>query len=334
MIFHYKPCIPKRAGEFLIIFFGIAATISMFYLPIRFEEYFLDLRLIPLLFLAIMRGWNTALPVLFVASIWRLIMGGPGAVPGTLFGMIFPTIVGLYFFQGETPRYHFKKIAIATTIAWILSDFPTLFFFSLSVDEALQLITFRYVSIIGSSFIFYIFIINGIQQEDQRRRLNQLADFDPLTGLYNKRKFLEVMSEQISQNPNSPYFLALLDLDFFKEINDKFGHLTGDRVLIQFAQYLRQKQTDHIMFARYGGEEFIAFCSGDSLEETAYYFNELRRHLLLEKFSSASGEITPSISVSIGICPFYPAKDVHQQIDVADQLLYEAKRLGRNRVCY
>lgn len=172
-------------------------------------------------------------------------------------------------------------------------------------------------------------------------------EHDTLTGLLNRKTFDEKLSTFLNKDPqessnhsvvdhnqrtthsNTGHFIGVLDIDHFKRINDGFGHIYGDEVLLLFSNLMKKifRQSD-ILF-RFGGEEFIVFLLNTTLEDALKTFNRFRHELELFEFSQI-GQIT----VSIGVSAVDPNLHSTHLIEQADQALYYAKDNGRNQVCY
>lgn len=161
-------------------------------------------------------------------------------------------------------------------------------------------------------------------------RLSQKRVFiDPLTGIYN-RNFL---NDMIAEMDFHKYAVAMLDLDKFKIINDTYGHEAGDEVLRAVAATLQTSIREYDKLIRYGGEEFILFISmrNTGAEEVARIMERIRSNV--EALSVPIGSITVNPTISIGLNPFTTHfKNEHDAISIADKMLYEAKRTGRNKV--
>lgn len=165
-------------------------------------------------------------------------------------------------------------------------------------------------------------------------RLERLAALDSLTGIYNRRFGMTRLHEEFGRSlrVNTPIGLMMMDLDHFKQINDTYGHLTGDRVLINLTKLARSVLRDGDVLVRYGGEEFLAILPGASHNDVNYIADRLRRKV--EESVVMDGEDEIKITLSIGGVSF-PEHDVENEtelIDLADQALYKAKKSGRNRV--
>ena len=172
-----------------------------------------------------------------------------------------------------------------------------------------------------------------------RERLKQLGMTDPLTGLSNRRYFDERLREQIRRAArySVPVACLFIDVDFFKRINDTYGHQTGDRALAAVADGVRQQVRLGDTLARYGGEEFAVLLQGDCSD--ALIAAERVRHAVeLLNFHDENGERI-ALTVSIGVAArtiaggALNAAEVGQSLmDEADRAMYQAKHNGRNRV--
>ncbi len=162
------------------------------------------------------------------------------------------------------------------------------------------------------------------------RELERLARTDALTGLLNRRAFGEVLSKTLAQarEPGSSWWLLQLDLDHFKQVNDRSGHAMGDQVLIKVADLLRQSGMPTETLARLGGDEFCALVREPEVEALTDYAD-----LILAGFARLASEFGQPIGASIGIARLHPEKgDESHQLRVVDEACYQAKREGRGRV--
>jgi len=165
-------------------------------------------------------------------------------------------------------------------------------------------------------------------------RLERLAALDPLTGVYNRRFGMTRLHEEFGRTlrVNSPLGLLMIDLDHFKQVNDVYGHLTGDRVLLRLAKVIRSVMREGDILVRYGGEEFLAILPGTSRKDVFEIGDRLRRKV--SQSSIADGEDVIKVSVSIGGIS-YPENDAANEtelVDRADKALYQAKESGRDCV--
>ena len=163
----------------------------------------------------------------------------------------------------------------------------------------------------------------------------ELAVTDPLTGLHNRRyleSHLKTMAERAAAGEHGRMSLLIFDIDYFKGINDTYGHDAGDDVLREFAQRLRRGVRGIDLIARFGGEEFIVVMPDTDAGSAAAIADRLRKDVEQTAFSARGGVSLP-VTVSIGVAEYMGSGDtVEALVHRADQALYQAKRQGRNRV--
>lgn len=164
-------------------------------------------------------------------------------------------------------------------------------------------------------------------------RLALLAATDPLTGLFNRRQFDQLLAAWADHGDRGDACFLMLDLDLFKDINDLHGHDAGDEVLAAVAKAWAERLRPHDILARLGGEEFAALLPDTPCDQGRTIAERLRL-ATAETVICVAGQTLP-ITTSIGIacCPAGTNADPHRLRRRADQALYAAKRQGRNRVC-
>lgn len=160
-------------------------------------------------------------------------------------------------------------------------------------------------------------------------KLTKLATFDTLTGLYNRNKINEYLQDELNlANRYDSYFgLILLDIDDFKVINDTFGHLAGDEILIGTAICLKSQLRQTDILARWGGEEFMVLCRKSNLQETKEIAEKLQLAIQKHPFPHVK-----SLSASFGVSVFHKGDDEKALFIKIDNALYRAKAQGKNRV--
>lgn len=194
-------------------------------------------------------------------------------------------------------------------------------------------------------------IAHELQQEVEKRgatlavlqksaeNFQYLAEHDPLTGLLNRRSFFARAEVELARTVimNNSCVLVVTDVDKFKQVNDTYGHLTGDAVLKQIAHTYKATLRDGDVVGRLGGEEFIALLTDSSLEQGYATAERLRQTISSSRISSDDQTIT--VTVSSGLTTILPAQGaggytdlLTQALSLADQAMYRAKELGRNRV--
>jgi two-component system cell cycle response regulator len=165
------------------------------------------------------------------------------------------------------------------------------------------------------------------------RRLQQAALTDPLTGLPNRRYAMERLEQEwaATSRTQRPLTCMVVDVDEFKQINDSYGHDSGDVVLRQVATVLRKEARAEDVICRLGGEEFLVICPDTPLGAGLHMAERLR--LGVARARAANGAITHTATVSIGVCQREAGMNhMDELIKAADNALYDAKRAGRNRV--
>lgn len=165
--------------------------------------------------------------------------------------------------------------------------------------------------------------------ERLNRELEYHASRDMLTGVYNRMKFDTTLDGEIKRclRYSRDMALAMLDIDFFKNINDAHGHAGGDAVLRQFVALVSEEIRDCDVLARWGGEEFMILFLEATLEQAHAAAEKLRQRIESHPF-----EVAGNLTCSFGITRLQPDDDVHTLNRRVDEALYQAKRDGRNRV--
>ena len=143
--------------------------------------------------------------------------------------------------------------------------------------------------------------------------------------------FEEILKEEIyrCERFKHTFTLTLLDIDHFKNVNDTYGHQTGDKVLIQIAHILKKKSRKADFVARFGGEEFVVLANNMNAKMAKYVFNKMREKISQQVFRDGDTEF--SVTISCGVCT-EPMETIDEMIKDADNKLYLAKNGGRNQV--
>ncbi|MGW8192728.1 MAG: GGDEF domain-containing protein [Desulforhopalus sp.] len=175
------------------------------------------------------------------------------------------------------------------------------------------------------------------ERQGMEEELKIFANTDPLTQVYNRRRFLEYLEDEISRfiRYNRPASLLMFDIDHFKNVNDTHGHQAGDMVLREVARTCKDILRDTDIIGRYGGEEFVVFLLETDKHHALQVAEKLRQ--TVEKLVIHQNGEAISVTISIGIALFEITNDLNRDVLInrADKALYEAKDSGRNRiVCY
>ncbi|CAK7004238.1 MAG: hypothetical protein DELT_00162 [Desulfovibrio sp.] len=169
-------------------------------------------------------------------------------------------------------------------------------------------------------------------------RFKHLAEHDVLTGVLNRRSFYELAAKEFerAEKSNYPCSLALIDIDFFKKLNDTYGHLDGDAALRHLTQTLEASLRHGGTVGRYGGEEFVVLLPGLDIETAKKVAERLRKAIAKSPVMMHTGPV--NMTVSIGLAHVAPGHGCTEQntafvesvLNIADEALYQAKESGRN----
>jgi diguanylate cyclase (GGDEF)-like protein len=203
-----------------------------------------------------------------------------------------------------------------------------------------NLLSARFLKIGGSDFLnkpfleeeFYCRINQNMDLLEYIKNLRFIATRDFLTGLYNRRHFFDIGEKLFSRAYKSKKYLvvALADIDFFKRINDSYGHDVGDMVLKRISEVLNSSFRASDLVARFGGEEFCFLLPNVEAQEAIAIFEGLRRKIEQDTIV-LSDNTALKVTTSIGVCTTLE-QNLEMALSKADKLLYEAKQSGRNRV--
>jgi two-component system cell cycle response regulator len=184
----------------------------------------------------------------------------------------------------------------------------------------------------SANALYNAFIFEMI--EDEKTRLERLAITDYLTGLYNIRYFYHRLEEEFSRAKryNFPLSCLMIDIDHFKEINDRYGHRAGDSVLKEVARLMKNHTRKSDVLARYGGEEFIMLLPETSEKGAIIKAESLRTSISKLRFNALKDKRTVTVSIGVATYPDVAVTETDDLISYADNALYEAKRSGRDMV--
>jgi len=171
------------------------------------------------------------------------------------------------------------------------------------------------------------------QARSDQEKLERLANFDSLTGLYNRRAILGRLEEQTRHagRYQEEFSLIMADLDHFKEVNDRYGHLAGDDVLESVGRLVQQSIRATDRAGRYGGEEFLIILPRTDLSSGVNVAERIRKAVEAARMEGGKGEVF-GITISLGLSSYQAGEETESLISRADDALYSAKKTGRNRV--
>jgi diguanylate cyclase len=206
-----------------------------------------------------------------------------------------------------------------------LERFATMSVFILSIGRCMYLGIF-------SSVVRESLYRNSLALTEAYRRIEELAELDELTGSFNRRSIMRMLDEELSRAHRSkaPCSIALIDLDWFKRINDTYGHPTGDEVLRTFAITVFANIRDIDRFGRFGGEEFLLVLPDTPNDTAARLLGRLR--MIVSDLDWSAFSPGMRVTVSAGIATLRADETPDALLARADRALYSAKAGGRNRV--
>lgn len=240
-------------------------------------------------------------------------------------------------------RAHFNLVLIATLVsvillssAWefLLEDVVSGIFhhehepesLGKRIEYVISIAVFVAISLVFPAMVGYKLIDN---HEELTNKIKRLSEEDYLTKLNNRRKIHEVIENEISRSKryNSTFAIILLDIDNFKITNDKFGHNTGDQVLVKISDIIRQTIRESDIASRWGGEEFLVFCPHTNIDGAFSLAEKLRNNVEKNEFEDVGYKTS-----SFGVAQIEHGDNVQSLIQRADEALYSAKNSGKNMV--
>ena len=263
-----------------------------------------------------------------------------GASPGYHFGL-FTIILLFYFKTNEIPAFKMFCSLVCTFfyIAVVVYVRQKGAAFSLSSKLELSLFVLNSVSLFIKITIISRFYCLKFSSSEEKilqyaKKLEYLATIDTLTQLQNRRgmmKHLKKLADGYSST-NQPFSLVLSDVDFFKKVNDTYGHDTGDYVLVNLAALFEDFMKDKGRVARWGGEEFLFVFEGTNGDFVFEGLNKLK--FLVEKTIFSYKDYHFSITMTFGLEEYDSNAGIEKTIEKADEKLYQGKECGRNCVIY
>jgi diguanylate cyclase len=206
-----------------------------------------------------------------------------------------------------------------------LERFATMLMFTLTIGRCMFLGIF-------SSSMRQTLYQSGEKLKEAYRRIEELAELDELTGSFNRRCIMRLLEEEIARSArlNTPCSIALIDLDFFKRINDVHGHPTGDEVLRTFAITVFANVRNIDRFGRYGGEEFLLVLPETPSQSAAQMLDRLR--IIIAELDWSAFSPGMRVTMSAGVATLRADESSDTFLARADNALYAAKAQGRNRI--
>lgn len=309
---------------------GLLGNILMQY-SIHIGDTIVDLRHIPIILLAFYGGSIPAYISMVIIIIGRFLIGVNLSSFFAIPLMLLVTFGAVFF-----ARSHISgKNKVILSLTWNNLVFSLILSYLIkNIDILILLIPIYWVvSYLGGFAAFYI--INHLRSvQSMFEKYKNESTTDGLTGLNNYRKFDTIFNDLLKtiEEKNEKLSLLYIDIDFFKKINDTYGHSQGDEVLKQLGELLQNSTRSFDIVSRNGGEEFTVLLLDCHLEKAMKIAEKIRKAVEEYPFHLEGCKI--HISVSIGVaCYNETTFDAKNIIDDADKALYNAKKTGRNKVC-
>lgn len=309
---------------------GLLGFVLMQY-SIQIETTLVDLRHIPIILLAVYGGRVPAFTAMLFIIASRFLLGVNVSAYAASIILVLLTM-GVVLLS-NTRLSKNKKVFLSLT--WNNLIFSIIISYVIQSVEVLTILIPIYwvVSYLGGYAAFYI--IDKIRETQLLfNKYKDESSIDGLTGLNNYRKFDYIFNELISTIDKKDEKLALLyiDIDFFKKINDSYGHTQGDMVLKQLGEILQNNTRSFDIVSRNGGEEFTVLLLDCPIDNAAKVAENIRK--IVEEHPFQLKKEIINITISIGVsCYMDTTTDANYIVEDADKALYEAKNSGRNRVC-
>ncbi|TKD66452.1 GGDEF domain-containing protein [Pseudalkalibacillus hwajinpoensis] len=323
----FRKQLPDSFVAILHVVIVAVGIILLYMLPVTLNDYRFDLRTIPMVFIVLYHGYKHGLSVLAIVIVARFAFPGESLIVELLYTLVIPTIVTLVFRNKIMNTISYFSLFIYFSAIWVMSD-AVLGLMIFGANTTISTYVLHFISFQLSAMIMYFFIQTSTKNLEMSEQLRYYAEHDSLTGLLNLRSFLKQAKERESKLTQ---FVAMIDLDYFKVINDTYGHLNGDRVLEEFSSFL-SLQSDEWLMGRYGGEEFILLIEVEQTSDAYDRMKKLQAALHNHLFTTETGEKIEEVSISIGLAEWPQNQSIMPAIDQADHNLYQAKRNGRNQV--
>jgi diguanylate cyclase (GGDEF)-like protein len=217
---------------------------------------------------------------------------------------------------------------VARRLAWVQSGDPRPMDLAMTDGKALRC----HLAVLpgGGRMLIYSDVTDIVQHAQE---LERLATTDGMTGVYNRRHFLTLADREWARarRYGRPISFLMIDIDYFKSINDGFGHHVGDEMIVHLANLARDCKRECDVLARIGGEEFALLLPETDLSQAQIVAERLRAEVAAKSLVVASGSIPATVSIGVATSAA-TMNDISDLMKAADQALYDAKHAGRNRV--
>jgi len=286
-------------------------------------------------------GWQSAIAIFWIAVFCHLSFGSREIAMG-----MYATVLIFALFRLE--RYPYNRLLLFAAATYLIAVGGRGVFDTSAVNWASEIPAFLgLLALLIGCHVFHMqyaeqrsyYVYRNYELQVILQRLTRIAKRDHLTRSYNRRYIMEAMAREKSRADRSDeeeFSVCILDLDHFKKLNDKFGHVAGDRVLLNFAKRIRSelRGMDTLnqsrferSFGRFGGEEFIAVLPNTDVDGARRCAERLCEAISQKPFLGKY-----DVTVSVGAATYIRGETIPELLSRADSALYEAKERGRNRI--
>lgn len=307
---------------------GLLGIVLMLYSVNIDSNVIIDLRYIPIVLGGVYRGPLSSLFICLEIAVFRLLYFGMSK--SSIVGFTTIAVVGAITSIISAFKISRKNKWILSMVSLLVSFFISMYILEGITERFFKIILIYFIGNILVAYILYIYSENLMKYTEYSNKLRDDATKDFLTGLNNVRKFNEIF--KLNLDKKRTLALLIIDIDYFKNINDTYGHIVGDMILKDLAKVINNTISTEDVVSRNGGEEFSILVFDSSQNNVMELAEKLRRRIELHKFY-ISDELEIKITISIGVS-IYPSItfDAGMVFDNADKALYEAKETGRNKV--
>ncbi|MFD1356788.1 GGDEF domain-containing protein [Fictibacillus halophilus] len=313
------------------IFGGILGNVLMHY-SINIGTTIIDLRLIPIILLAYFGGAVPAFISMLMIIVGRFLIGINISSYASSILVVLVAIFSVLISNSNLSKQMkqllmltFTNVSASILFIYLIKD----------INFLITLLPIYWIASYLSGYIAFNTVTFLRKSQELFNKYKAESTIDPLTGLNNVRKFDEIFNQTLKELEKKKKKLSLLyiDIDFFKKINDTYGHAEGDVVLKELGHILRSCTRTFDIVSRNGGEEFTVLLLDCPLDQAVQIGERIRKTVEDNTFSLTQGG-TINLTVSIGVsCYSDTTKEAGLIINDADKALYEAKRSGRNMLC-
>lgn len=248
---------------------------------------------------------------------------------------LFPLLVVIFLLMDFTVIYERISIYVLTALALLLFFYSDSVFYNVLSTSYQEYASYNYALVIIFSFVGMLILLYYLSAEmySTKDMLYNMATIDVLTELYNRRTFIKRGEEffKIASRGGNGFSVIIYDIDFFKSVNDEYGHIVGDKVLKEMSSLAKSLLREYDVIGRYGGEEFAIILPNTSIDQAEVVAEKLRAGI--EAFEIQVQPYTIKRTISLGIMAFdLSIKSFSELMDKADKAMYKSKSNGKNMI--